>query len=47
MTLPANEPGVAHDMVLGGPKPGYTWTINGQTYDPAEVYRCERANGYG
>ncbi len=34
VTLPGREPDVVHDMVLGGPEPGYTWTINGETYDP-------------
>jgi multicopper oxidase len=35
VALPAREPDVVHDMALGGPEPVYTWTINGQTYDPA------------
>jgi multicopper oxidase len=35
VALPALEPDVVHPMTLGGPEPGYTWTINGRTYDPA------------
>lgn len=27
-------PDVVHDLKLGGPDGGYTWTINGQVYDP-------------
>ncbi|MHA6781817.1 multicopper oxidase family protein [Pseudonocardia saturnea] len=34
VTLAAREPDVVHVMQLGGPEPGYTWTINGETYDP-------------
>lgn len=35
VALPAREPDVVHDMTLGGPEPVYSWTINGQAYDPA------------
>lgn len=35
VVLPDREPDVVHAMTLGGPEPGYTWTINGRTYDPA------------
>lgn len=35
MGLPDREPDVVQPMTLGGPEPGYTWTINGRTYDPA------------
>ncbi|GAA2565698.1 multicopper oxidase family protein [Pseudonocardia hydrocarbonoxydans] len=34
LVLPGREPDVVHPMTLGGPEPGYTWTINGRTYDP-------------
>ncbi|WP_267460788.1 hypothetical protein [Pseudonocardia abyssalis] len=35
VVLPDREPDVVQPMTLGGPEPGYTWTINGRTYDPA------------
>ncbi|MFC4950959.1 multicopper oxidase family protein [Pseudonocardia sp. GCM10023141] len=35
VALTAREPDVVHAVKLGGPEPGYTWTINGRTYDPA------------
>lgn len=36
VALPEREPDVVHEMVLGGPEPTYTWTINGQVYDPVQ-----------
>lgn len=35
VALPVRGPDVVHPMTLGGPEPGYTWTINDRTYDPA------------
>lgn len=32
--LAERVPDVVHELKLGGPDPGYTWTINGQLYDP-------------
>jgi len=34
VALPRRRPDVVHDVSLGGPGQGYTWTINGETYDP-------------
>jgi len=34
VTLLARDPDVVADLTLAGPGNGYTWTINGQTYDP-------------
>ncbi|MGH3695770.1 MAG: multicopper oxidase family protein [Pseudonocardiaceae bacterium] len=32
--LAERTPDAVHELKLGGPDPGYTWTINGQAYDP-------------
>lgn len=32
--LTERAPDVVHELKLGGPDPVYTWTINGQVYDP-------------
>lgn len=34
VTLPTRAPDLTHELKLGGPSAGYTWTINGETYDP-------------
>jgi FtsP/CotA-like multicopper oxidase with cupredoxin domain len=33
--LAERAPDVVHELKLGGPDPNYTWTINGQVYDPS------------
>jgi multicopper oxidase len=35
VALPARAPDVTHQLSLAGPTGTYTWTINGETYDPA------------
>ncbi|WP_339123990.1 multicopper oxidase family protein [Pseudonocardia sp. D17] len=35
VSLPDRAPDVVHDLKLGGPGEGYSWTINDQPYDPA------------
>ena len=36
MQLPQRKPDQTFDLRLAGPVPPYTWTINGQVYDPTK-----------